>query len=252
MNHERRGLHRFRVHGPISRGIRVELSENQRRQIRKVLRLVSDDRIIVFDGKGMESVARLELSGRSEVAAEVVEEPYPGTVPGVPVIHLFLALIKGDRFDLAVQKATELGVSSITPIVTTRSVVRLSADRARSRLERWRTIAVEALEQSGRADDIEIREPLSFVEALEEVSDGARLIAWEGERDRVLARVLDESMASVALFVGPEGGFTEEEVALAIARGVQPVSLGPLILRAETAAIAVPGMIRAAFESHNT
>ena len=239
---------RFFIDTSLNDGAPIHLNEAQSTQVRKVLRLKPGDQVIVFDGSGYEGVGRIVAFGRGDVQIELVGEPYSGIVPGPPMVELGVAMIKGDRFDLIIQKATELGVARIVPIETERCVVSLPADRVPSRLARWRRIATEALEQSGRADAVEVTEPADFERLLEQVDSDLRLIAWERESSHSLASRVNPSIRSITVLIGPEGGFTENEVRAAGEAGFDAVGLGPTILRSETAAIAVPAMIRAAMD----
>lgn len=242
---EQRPRHRFYCDTSLAAGAAVTLHGDISEQIRKVLRLRAGDQVGLFDGQGSEALARITGIGRDQVDLEVISEPQAGRTGGRPEIHLGVALLKADRFEMVIQKATELGVASITPLETQRSVVSLPADRARSRLERWRRIAVEALEQSGRSDWVAVREPVRFPDAIDAPDAELRLIAWEDEKVWTVEQVVEGDPASVLVLIGPEGGFTPDEADLAREAGFQSVSLGALILRSETAAIASVAMIRA-------
>ncbi len=159
-------------------------------------------------------------------------------------LHLLLAVFKFDHMEWAIEKATELGVGRITPVLARRTEKHL-AQAATKRAERWRRIALEASKQSRRTSIPEISEPITLKEALEVVDSPVRILLSETEQTASLAAVLqkpghvtDESEFSHALAIGPEGGWTQEEMALFTGHGWQHVTLGPRILRAETAAIA--------------
>ena len=171
------------------------------------------------------SEERVEFSLESEVPAE----------PALP-LTLLLAVFKFDRLEWAIEKATELGVERIVPVIARRTEKHL-AQAAVARVERWRRIAHEAAQQSRRADVPVVSDPRALKQALEESFAGARLLLAENERVVMLrdAVVVDEA---VALAVGPEGGWTADEEQMFAGSGWQAVSLGPRILRAETAAIA--------------
>jgi 16S rRNA (uracil1498-N3)-methyltransferase len=154
-------------------------------------------------------------------------------------------MLKADRFELVLQKGTELGASAFVPTVCARSVARPGdGSRRSSRLKRWQRIVVEAAEQSGRGRRPELREPVPFGEACNDVH-GSALIPWEGETRAGLKAALGRlradggALTSLGIFIGPEGGFTEQEVDQAKAAGVVSVSLGRRILRAETAGVSV-------------
>jgi 16S rRNA (uracil1498-N3)-methyltransferase len=153
-------------------------------------------------------------------------------------VHLLLAVFKFDRMEWAIEKAVELGVARITPILARRSEKHL-AQAAEKRAERWRRIAREAAQQSRRSDVPEIRTPSHLKLALEKETAPLKLLLAETEEQNTLAAALrDHKNTQTALAIGPEGGWTAEEMALFTAHHWQHVTLGPRILRAETAAIA--------------
>jgi 16S rRNA (uracil1498-N3)-methyltransferase len=153
-------------------------------------------------------------------------------------LHLLLAVFKFDHFEWAVEKATELGVARITPVLARRTEKHLTL-AATKRVERWRRIALEASKQSRRTDVPEIAEPVSLKIALEKETSSVRILLSETEQTTTLAAALAASQSSdIALAIGPEGGWTPEEMALFTQHKWQHVTLGPRILRAETAAIA--------------
>lgn len=154
-------------------------------------------------------------------------------------LHLLLAVFKFDHMEWAIEKATELGVDRITPILARRTEKHLSQAAAK-RAERWRRIALESSKQSRRTTIPTIAEPGSLKSALEDTSESVRILLSETEQDHTIASVLKSAPATAptyALAIGPEGGWTAEEMDLFVAQQWQPVTLGPRILRAETAAI---------------
>lgn len=158
-------------------------------------------------------------------------------------LHLLLAVFKFDHFEWAVEKATELGVARITPILARRTEKHLAL-AATKRVERWRRIALEASKQSRRADVPEIGEPGSLKMTLEKETSSVRILLSETEQAVSLAAALDESRgATHAIAIGPEGGWTPEEMSLFVSQGWRSVTLGPRILRAETAAIAAIAIV---------
>ena len=211
----------------------VRLPEHIARQVRTVLRMKPGDRLALFDGSGGEWVGELVDAGRG-VTARLVERR-DGAAGPPRRVTLCQALLKGERMEWVLQKGTELGVAAFQPLVTERAVVRRSEVP-----ERWRRIVVEAAEQCGRTDLPALRAPVRLAAALAE--PGAHVFCWEGERVQSLwgslARTGPDARDALTLYVGPEGGFSEQEACLARERGARVVSLGPLILRAETAAVA--------------
>jgi 16S rRNA (uracil1498-N3)-methyltransferase len=153
-------------------------------------------------------------------------------------VHLLLAVIKFDHYEWGLEKLTELGAARITPVIARRTEKHL-AHAAAKRVERWRRIALEAAKQSRRSDVPRVDDPMSLKQAIAQVSAPVKLLLAETEQENALAAALkDVVMGEIALGVGPEGGWTAEEMTLFSANGWRHVTLGPRILRAETAAIA--------------
>jgi 16S rRNA (uracil1498-N3)-methyltransferase len=203
-------------------------------QLTRVLRLNPGGHILLLDGKGAEYEVELgsfRRQGKSEIVEGRVLEQRPAG--GEPTVHitLYQALLKGEKFDYVLQKGTEVGVSAFVPIITERCVGQAA------RPERWRKIIREAAEQSRRGllPGLQVP-PLKLGQALEQIKAAQTLglMAWEEETSNTL-RSLPAETIRLALLVGPEGGFTVGEAEAARAAGVQTVSLGPRILRAETA-----------------
>ena len=171
--------------------------------------------------------------------------------PALPVT-LLLAVFKFDRLEWAIEKVTELGVERIVPVIARRTEKHL-AQAAATRVERWRRIAREAAQQSRRSDTVEISDPMQVKDAIGEEAEALRLLLAESERTTTLRDALDnqgtnsasDGFRPIRLAIGPEGGWTEEEEALFSNEGWKPVSLGPRILRAETAAIAAVSVVAA-------
>lgn len=220
-------------------GPRVVLDGEPHRHLVKVLRLQPGDEVLVFDGGGTEIEARVLGAGGRTIELELGQRRAVAMAP--VTITLLQGVPRGERMDVIVQKATELGVARIVPVLAARSVARPSASRAR----RWQTIAQEAARQSGRADVPEVTAPVALPEAVAQVRDGSRFVLWEEEHGRPLRSALHAD-AQVALLIGPEGGLAVEEVVEARTHGFVPVGLGPRILRVETAAVVAVALVQAA------
>jgi 16S rRNA (uracil1498-N3)-methyltransferase len=206
--------------------------------MRRVLRLRPGDRVIAFDGRGVEYTVAL-ITLRDEDAIGVVEAETPLASEPRLRLTLYQALLPREKFEHVLQKGTEVGVSAFVPLATARSLVPGGAIDA-ARLERWRRILAEAAEQSGRGAVPELAPSQTLDQVLAEQDSNLMLMAWEREAELSLRQVLQSrerqrEAGSVALLVGPEGGFTPEEARAARAAGAVTVSLGPRILRAETA-----------------
>ncbi|NPA89873.1 MAG: 16S rRNA (uracil(1498)-N(3))-methyltransferase [Chloroflexi bacterium] len=230
---------RFFIPPDARHGERVTFSPEQSRQISKVLRLRPGSVVYALDNAGWIYTVRLETVGRERVVGRVVDRQAAGGEPPLEVI-LYVALLKGEKMDWVLQKGTEVGVTQFVPMLTRRAVVRRREVKAR-----WERILQEAAEQSGRAFIPRLAPVHSWEEALEHAVR-APLCLLAHPSDAVPLRRLWESTSPpdrVALLVGPEGGFAEEEVEEARARGCRIVHLGPRILRAETAAVILPALL---------
>lgn len=212
--------------------------------ISRVLRMGPGDVITVLDGRGNGYRVRLTVITRSQAEGIILEQFTPGGEAPLRVT-LVQGLSKGDKMDIIIQKGTELGVSRVVPLHCRRSVVQLTPQKAGERQQRWQRIALEAAKQCRRALIPRVTAVMDLPSALDLLApDTLALMPWEGERGRGLKGVLQgQSSREVVVFIGPEGGFDPAEVALARQRGVLPVSLGPRILRTETAGLAVVAMV---------
>ncbi|MBV8855442.1 MAG: 16S rRNA (uracil(1498)-N(3))-methyltransferase [Acidobacteria bacterium] len=224
----------------------VSLSEEESRHLRDVLRLRAGDEARVFDGEGREFLCVLaEAGGRRGGARLEVRGAVEPPNPESPLeLTLAVALLKGEKFDLVVQKATELGAARVVPVETRRADVRLRDERdAAKRAERWRRLALEAAKQSGRARVPAVEAPAAFARLIEDAprAHEARVLFAEGGGAALESLLTEtgERPAAVAALVGPEGGWEQEEIELARAHGWAVVTLGGRTLRAETAAITV-------------
>lgn len=227
-------LHRFFVPPGAVRHDEVEFPADLSRQIDRVLRLKSGDQVLVLDGTGTEHTVRLELVGRVTTGSVVLHTRNLAE----PAIRLTLyqGLIKGTKLELVLQKCTEVGVSRFVPMTTARAV---PTGPSTSRQARFETIVREAAEQSGRGQIPTVVPSAPFPEALMDACRaGPVVFLWEESRGVRLSDVPRPSKgAGVSLFVGPEGGFSSDEAESARRAGAHVVTLGPRILRAETAAI---------------
>lgn len=234
-------MHRFFVDTPLAGrvGEVVELPAAVAHQVGRVLRLRAGATIALLDGGGLAYPVHLTGSATGRVGAG---EPVEGE-PRV-AITLYAAPLKGEHFPYTLQKATEIGAAAIVPIVTARTV---AGEAGGAKLERWRRIAREAAEQSGRGRVPPVAAPMPFAAACAALT-GPALIPWEGERARPLSAAVRDlgPVATLGLFIGPEGGFADGEIAVAAAAGIAPVTLGPRILRAETAAAVAMALALAA------
>ena len=217
-------------------------------QISRVLRLRLGDDILLLDGRGYEYSVKLAEFGKAELWGDLLGKRLVDTEPAHHVTLYMALLNKADKFEWALQKCTELGASRFVPVIAERSVT------SSGRGERWERIIQEAAEQSSRAFIPELTEPLTFEEALQEDADLSKATQGSGHisvipslgEDRSLGNALshlEASEGSVHIFIGPEGGFTQDELSAASENGVLSVTLGPRVLRSETAAVATLAMV---------
>lgn len=238
-----------RIHVPEARvdGERAELDAAGAGYLARVLRLSPGDRVEVFDGDGgLYDATIRSLDGDGGVLS-LGPRREAGRLPR-PFV-LLQGLAKGEKMELVIQKATELGVTRVVPVACARSVVRLDPARAEKKVARWRKIAAEAARQCGRADVPEVEGPAPLpdaVAALAARDDLARMVAWEEATEPGLGGFLDAEShrPGHALLVGPEGGLAAEEIRAAEDAGFTAVTLGRRILRTETVALAVLAAVR--------
>jgi 16S rRNA (uracil1498-N3)-methyltransferase len=239
---DRSSLHRFFVApGDLEAG-RVAFSPAQQAQIRRVLRLREGDRVIVCDDSGAAYLTSLHLAGHT-VWGEVVAT-LPAPPPPRRAVWLYQSALRGDRFSWLLQKGTEIGVRGFVPVRFARTQ---PADYA-ARHDRYLAIVREAAEQCERALLPTVAPPMPFEEALHRSAGqpASRLLLDEAERAVPLTRALATTGDTVCLFIGPEGGLDETERTAARAAGLQPVGLGPAILRSETAGLVAATLALAA------
>jgi 16S rRNA (uracil1498-N3)-methyltransferase len=236
---------RFYCPLPLSVGAALSLPSGATRHV-QVLRLQPGSEITLFNGEGGEFSATVTLMGRSEV--QVLIGAHSNVEREAPcAVHLLLGTPANERMDWLVEKATELGVASITPLLTQRSVLRLSGERAEKKQAHWQAIAIAAAEQCGRNRVPELHALQSFTQwqrSSAASAVGQRLLLSLGVESQNLAQTVP-SAASLVFLSGPEGGLTQEEESTAMACGFIAVTLGPRVLRAETAPLAALAAINA-------
>lgn len=212
----------------------IVIQGEEANHIIKVLRMKTGDKITVFDQEENCADCIIEKIEDKSVFAKVVKRYASETEPKLK-ITIFQGIPKNPKMDLIIQKATELGVCSIVPVNTKRIVAKIEKD---AKIERLCRIAFEAAKQCGRAYVPKVENPVSFEKAIEMAKEyDAAIIPYECEKDGRLKNALGENAKSLAIFIGPEGGFDESEISLAVKAGIKPVTLGKRILRTETAGL---------------
>jgi 16S rRNA (uracil1498-N3)-methyltransferase len=239
-------MRRFFVQPELLRSSCGTISGELFRHISTVLRLKPGASLLLADGCGHEAIAVIKDIGKEGIAVEL--QPFYSVFAdeGALPITLCQGLPKGEKMDLILQKATELGISRIVPFNGERSVARLDSERFEKRLSRWERIVQEAARQSGRNSVPSVGFYGNLQELLQ-IEDGSlKLLLWEGEKKRGLRETIEtiEKPGSVSIIIGPEGGLTSEEAAKAEKAGYIPVTLGSRILRTETAGLAVVAILQ--------
>lgn len=220
---------------PLQAGAEAQLDDNAARHVGRVLRMQPGQALSLFNGDGQDYRALIASAGKKNVTVQVEQPTANGSESALEIV-LGQTLSKGDRMDYAVQKATEMGVSRIVPLSTEHCDVRLKSDREDKRLSHWRSVAISAAEQCGRARVPDILPVMNITEWLEYSRRcDLRLVLHHRTKQSL------DSLAkpnSVALMIGPEGGLSADEIAQAEKSGFLPIALGPRVLRTETAPVA--------------
>lgn len=223
----------------------IVLNVEETRHLRDVLRLKETDKVQIFDGAGREFLCEIKSIGKKETQLVIIEEIAPTAPESDLNLTLGVAILKGEKFDLIVQKAVELGVTTLVPLNTKRADVKLKDTE--KRLTRWRKIALEACKQSGRATLMQIENPTDFDKFIETASGTKILFA---ERGGETFSVIEKTKLLTAV-IGAEGGWETSEIEAAREKGFQIITFGGRILRAETAVIAVAAILQNQFGDLN-
>jgi 16S rRNA (uracil1498-N3)-methyltransferase len=236
-------MHRFYIAPEDWQSDALLLTDSEAHHCRNVLRLEPGDKVVLFDGRGRELTAEITASEAEQVQLRKLHEAQ--TPPLRCRITLGQAIPKGKNMDLIVQKAVEIGAAEIAPILSDRTVVRLDEESASSKQAKWQTVAVEAAKQCGQNWLPEVKAPQSLARFFQEHRRFDLQLIGSLQSDAVhLKKILAEYSAehgerpvSVLMLVGPEGDFTPAELSLARSQGCRPITLGPIVLRVETASI---------------
>ena len=239
-------MYRVRIAAGTRHGETITLPRAEAHYVAHVLRLRPGDEIDAFDG--VEQAYRLRLTTVSSTAVQGHVQTLRATSP-VPATPLVLgqAVPKGTRMDFIVEKSAELGLTTLVPLYTERTVVRALPDRALEKIGRWQRVAAAAARQCGRRTVLDVQQPMGLRDFCAHYRSAAvKMMCWEDEPQQGLRQFLagraDTSV--VVVLIGPEGGWTSEEIVAARAHGFVTVQLGPYTLRTETAAIAVTSIVR--------
>lgn len=238
-------------------GAQFKLPPPTSHYLREVLRLEAGDKVDLFDGSGRVLQARLkDLS--EDVVVEVLYDLKLTRAESPAELTLVQALPKGKNFELVLEKSTELGVARVIPLESARTIVQIKPAKLAAKLGRWRRIVEQAARQSGRTITPEVLAPMGIVAALDHLDDAPSIVAHTGDNLPSIARIFDPDSPlnhgarrhvdrpAAALWVGPEGGFSPDEIEQLSARGARLCSMGPRVLRTETAGLVGLALIQAA------
>ncbi|HKD53371.1 MAG TPA: 16S rRNA (uracil(1498)-N(3))-methyltransferase [Steroidobacteraceae bacterium] len=238
-------LTRVYVDAPLAAGTQITLAGNAASHVTRVLRLRVGEALTLFNGRGGEHLGSIDSARGGEVTVSVGEHAAIERESSFP-LTLAQGISRGERMDLVVQKATELGVSRLVPLLTERSVVRLDAQQADRKFNHWRAVAIAACEQCGRNRLPEVALPTQLRGFLRQPPDGGTRLLLSPEAPQRIEDVPRPERGAIVL-IGPEGGLADEEQQDAVAAGFSAVRLGPRILRTETAAIAALTLLQREF-----
>ena len=230
-------MHRFYADEQGVQGDTACLCEEDARHAVRVLRMKTGEACELF-ADGRRFSGKIDAIGEGGVKVRILEE-LPSTEAKMR-ITLYQGLPKADKMELIVQKSVELGACAVVPVAMSRCVVQLDAKDGRKKQERWQKIAREACKQSGRCEMLQVAEPISFKQLLAKLpAHQAAIVPWEDARGYSLAKFHQEhpEITDLAIVIGPEGGMSEEEIARMKEAACQSVTLGPRILRTETAGL---------------
>lgn len=223
----------------------VRLDEGASHHLSRVLRAKLGDEITLFNGEGGEYLAVITKIDKKGVMVDILAHS-PHEAESLIHIHLAQGIARGEKMDFIIQKAVELGVSKVTPLITERCNVRLDNEREEKRFKHWQAVAISACEQSGRNRVPEILPPILFMEWLPKAKADRAFVLSPHVEEKLAATKLPKD-ASILLLIGPEGGLSDQEVSNSLQQGFSPLNLGPRVLRTETASIASIAILQYCF-----
>ena len=219
----------------------IDLSESAGQHVGTVLRMQAGEKLVLFSGDNREWDVEIVTARKKKVSVRIVAERLVNR-ESPRIIRLAQAISKGERMEIIIQKAVELGVTTITPLISEHCVVRLENDRLEKKHRQWEAIAISACEQCGRNSIPEIYAPITFKDFLKTCKISEKFLLHP--TSNLTLDKLKLSSSEVLVLIGPEGGLSEEEIRLAIKNNFQAISLGPRILRTETAAISILSILQ--------
>lgn len=243
-------MHRFFVdiHQIDSIQKQIIIKNEDVRHISKVLRLREEDIVEICDGANMEYICKIQSMGRDNVLLSIMEKKQSNREPSIEVV-LYQGIPKGNKMDLIIQKTVELGITEIIPVKMKRTIIQFSGNKDKqNKAQRWQKIALEAAKQSKRGVIPVVHFPISFDEALKHSKKNQlNIMPYEDEDKKGFKTVIEsldkDNINKIGIWIGPEGGLDEKEVTIAMENGIYIITLGPRILRTETAGFTVLSLV---------
>jgi 16S rRNA (uracil1498-N3)-methyltransferase len=236
-------MHRFYHSNPLDLNQIIILDEFSSHHALRVMRVKVDDFLVLFNGDGFEYRGRVSDINKKTINVEILSKEKNNNESPIN-INLFQSISSNEKMDMVIQKATELGVSSIQPIITSRSTIKLSLDRTKKRLMHWRQVSISACEQSGRSKIPTIKSPIVFDQISEGIKTNSLNLLLHPDNLEESSNLPNEYSGDINIFIGPEGGFSQDEVLLLKKQNCINIQLGPRILRTETAPLAIIAILQ--------
>ena len=236
-------MHRFYHSNPLDLNQIIILDEFASHHALRVMRVKVDDFLILFNGDGFEYKGRVSDIYKKTINVEILSKEKNNNESPIN-INLFQSISSNEKMDMVIQKATELGVSSIQPIFSSRSTIKLNLDRAKKRLIHWRQVSISACEQSGRSKIPTIKSPIEFDQISEGIKTNSLNLLLHPDNLQEASNLPNEYSGDINIFIGPEGGFRQDEVLLLKKQNCINIQLGPRILRTETAPLAIIAILQ--------
>ena len=231
-------MHRFYHSNPLGLNQIITLDEFASHHALRVMRVKVDDFLILFNGDGFEYRGRVSDINKKTINVEILSKEKNNSESPIN-INLFQSISSNEKMDMVIQKATELGVNSIQPVFTSRSTIKLSLDRTKKRLIHWKQVSISACEQSGRSKIPTIKSPIEFDQISEGIKTNSLNLLLHPDNLQEASNLPNEYSGDINIFIGPEGGFSQDEVLLLKKQNCINIKLGPRILRTETAPLAI-------------
>ena len=236
-------MHRFYHSNPLGLNQIITLDEFASHHALRVMRVKVDDFLILFNGDGFDYKGRVSDINKKTINVEILSKEKNNNESPIN-INLFQSISSNEKMDMVIQKATELGVSSIQPIFTSRSTIKLSLDRTKKRLIHWKQVSISACEQSGRSKIPTIKSPIGFDQISEGIKTNSLNLLLHPDNLEESSNLPNEYSGDINIFIGPEGGFSQDEALLLKKQNCINIQLGPRILRTETAPLAIIAILQ--------